>query len=153
MSAASAAGGSSPSARSYREAYDGWLSGVLAWDDYDRLMEVVKAAPAGWYVYDTRERPPAAPEPEAALPGRVAEITTFLRDRQRASYCGFVYADDRASPVIIKVYDPRTASACGTSAASIPAFTLSRMPPEALPFAAEQPERRGLFGRLIKGST
>ena len=126
---------------------------MLSWDDYDRLMDVVKASPAGWYIYDTRSPVPTAPEPEAALPERVAAITVFLRERQRASYCGFVYADDRTTPVIIKVYDPRTASACGTSGASIPAFTLSRMPPEALPFAAAPSERRGLFGRLIKGST
>lgn len=129
------------------------LSGILAWADYDRLMAAVEAAPSGWYVYDTRNAPPAAPEPAAALPARVAEITAFLRDRQRASYCGFVYADDRASPVIVKVYDPRTASACGTQAASIPAFVLSRMAPEALPFATDTPKRLSLLDRLIKGST
>lgn len=145
--------GAAAGARSFREAYDGWLSGVLAWDDYDRLMAAVEAAPSGWYVYDTRNPPPAASVPVDALPGCVAEITAFLRDRQRANYCGFVYADDRAAPVIVKIYDPRTASACGTSAASIPVFVISRMPPESLPFAADEPERRGLFGRLIKGPT
>lgn len=139
-------------ARSFREAYDGWLSGVLTWGDYDRLMDAVQTTPAGWYVYDTRSTPPDAPEPDAALPARLSEVTAFLRDRQRADYCGFVYADDRTAPTLVKVYDPRNASACGLSAASIPTFTLSRMPPDPLPFAAGIPERRGLFSRFIKGS-
>lgn len=146
--------GSAPVAlRSFREAYDGWLAGVLTWADYDRLIGVVQSAPAGWYVYDTRSPPPDAPESTATLPDRLNEITGFLRDRQRADYCGFVYADDRAAPTLVKIYDPRNASACGMSAASIPTFTLSRMPPDRLPFAAEAPQRRGLFSRLIKGSS
>ncbi len=139
--------------RTFREAYEGWLSGLLTWQDYDQVIAAVAAAPEGWFVYDTRAALPITPETAADLPARLHAITAFLRDRQRADYCGFVYVDDRAAPTMIKVYDPRTASACGTSAASIPTFTLSRMPPEALPFSADNPVRSGLLGRLIKGST
>lgn len=142
-----------PRSPAYRAAYSGWLSGLLTWQDYDQVMAAVAAAPEGWFVYDTRRALPIAPETAADLPVRLHAITAFLRDRQRADYCGFVYVDDRAAPTMIKVYDPRTASACGTSAASIPAFTLSRMTPEALPFSADHPGRSGLLGRLIKGST
>jgi len=145
-------GGDLPGQRSFRDAYDGWLSGVLTWPDYDSLLDVVKSRPTGWYIYDTLRAPPLTPEPNATLPDSLTEITAFLRDRRRANYCGFVYVDDRAVPSLIKIYDPCTASACGTSAASIPTFTISRMPPEALPFAADVPERRGLLSRIIKGS-
>ena len=142
-----------PRSPAYRDAYAGWLSGLLTWQDYEQLMAAVAAAPDGWFVYDTRGAPPNAAATATDLPARLHAITAFLRDRQRADYCGFVYVDDRAAPAMIKVYDPRTASACGASAASIPTFTLSRMPPEALPFATDHVVRSGLLGRLIKGST
>ncbi|MFN3868940.1 MAG: hypothetical protein ACK4MF_07745 [Hyphomicrobiaceae bacterium] len=138
--------------KSFREAYDGWLSGLLEWRDYEQVMALVAAAPEGWWVYDTRGEVPSAPTSAAELAARLAEIDAFLRGRHRASYCGFVYVDDRARPSLVKFYDPRNASACGIGG-SIAAFTLSRMQPEPLPFATvEQEPAPGLLGRLFKGS-
>jgi hypothetical protein len=134
----------------FREAFNGWHSGLIQWTDYDAVMARVAAQPEGWYVYDTREDVPTAPVPAAALPGRIEAITRFLRDTHRADYCGFVYADDRETPTFVKVYNPRNASACGMSSAPLPVFTLSRMPPEALPFAAsEATSAPGLVARLF----
>lgn len=139
-------------ASTFRDAYDGWLSGLLEWRDYEQVMAAVAARPDGWWVYDTRGEVPSAPTEADDLPRRLGEIDTFLRDRHRASYCGFVYVDDRARPTLVKVYDPRNASACGIGG-SIAAFTLSRMKPERLPFAAvEEKPAPGLFGRLFKGT-
>ncbi|MBL8564116.1 MAG: hypothetical protein JNM89_00195 [Hyphomicrobiaceae bacterium] len=143
-------------AKTYREAYEGWLSGLLAWDDFDSVMATVASSPAGWWVYDTRGEPPEAPEPEATLPQRLAEIGEFLRRHHRASYCGFAYVDDRASPSIVKIYDPRNASSCSLGT-PLAVYTLSRMRPERLPFgspAKEEPAagKGRLFGRFFKGA-
>lgn len=138
----------------FREAYEGWLSGLLEWRDWELVMEAVAAAPEGWWVYDTRAEVPSAPEPAGTLPQRLAEIDAYLRGRHRANYCGFAYANDRAAPTMIKIYDPRNASSCSLGTA-IAAFTLSRMPPEPLPFAdpaQDDAPSTGLFGRLFKGA-
>lgn len=137
----------------YREAYEGWLSGLLQWDDVDRLLAHITAAPEGWYVYDTREPPPASPEPSARLPQRTAEISAFLRRHHRADYCGFVYVDDKAAPALVKIYDPRNASSCSLGA-PLPVYTISRMPPEPLPLATSAPpasHKSGIVGRWLKG--
>ncbi len=142
--------------RTYREAYEGWLSGLLEWDDFDRVMAAVAASPAGWWVYDTRGEPPEAPEPEVSLPDRLAEVSQFLRRYHRASYCGFAYADDKASPSIVKIYDPRNASSCSLGT-PLAVYTLSRMQPERLPFGSggkNEPAAisGGLLGRFFKGA-
>lgn len=138
--------------RSFRDAYDGWLSGLLEWSDYDQVMALVAADPAGWWVYDTRGEVPSSPTEAVELADRLAEIDAFLRGRHRANYCGFVYVDDRVRPSLVKVYDPRNASACGVGG-SIAAFTVSRMQPERLPFrTADEKPAPGLLERLFKGS-
>lgn len=143
----------STDAASYRQAYEGWLSGLMQWDDLDAVLARVAASPEGWWVYDTRADPPEAPQSGASLPERLAEIVAFLRRHHRADYCGFVYADDRAAPRMIKVYDPRNASSCSLGA-PIPVYTLSRARPERLPFeSAQEPVvSAGLLGRWIKGA-
>lgn len=141
--------------QTFREAYEGWLSGLLQWQDVDRLLAVITAAPEGWYVYDTRAALPQAPELPAALPARLDEIMAFLRRHHRADYCGFLYVDDKAAPTLVKVYDPRNASSCSLGA-PLPVYTLSRMPPEPLPLAAipdpaTTSEQGGIVSRWFKG--
>lgn len=139
--------------RSFREAYSGWYSGLVTWADYEAVMDAVARAPDGWFVYDTREAPPAVPEPAERLAARLQAIDEFLRDNHRADYCGFVYVDDRAAPSMVKVYNPRNASACGSAEAPVPLFMLSRMPPETLPLAGDTAPKPGLLARLFRGET
>ena len=143
---------------SFRTAYRGWFSGLLAWADLDKVFALVRAAPEGWWVYDTREAVPDAPETADEIGARLDEIMAFLRKNHKADYCGFVYVDDRARPRFIKVYDPRQASSCSLGA-PVPIYTLSRLAPEPLPFrvtnggTGEGPQSgasgRGLFGRIF----
>ncbi len=139
--------------RTFREVYEGWLSGLLQWEDVDRLLAHISAAPTDWYVYDTREALPSSPVPAAHLPERLAEILAFLRRHHRADYCGFVYADDKAAPTLVKIYDPRNASSCSLGA-PLPVYTISRMPPEPLPLttaAVEAGEKGSTGWRWFKG--
>lgn len=136
-------------AASYRQVFEGWLSGLLAWSDLDTALASVAASPEGWWIYDTRADVPAEPVPAAQVKARLDEIVAFLKSRHRADYCGFVYADDKAVPSMVKVYDPRNASSCGFGT-SLPVFTISRQKPEALPFADEpEPARTGLVERIF----
>jgi hypothetical protein len=139
-------------ARTFREVYDGWHSGLVQWSDWEALMARVAAEPSGWFVYDTGGPPPSEEEAAERLPVRLAEIDRYLRHNHRADYCGFVYADARHAPSMIKVYNPRNASACGAATAPLPAYVLSRMPPDELPFAEPEAVRPGLFSRLVKGT-
>lgn len=142
--------------RTFREAFDGELKGVLSWQHLDAIIARISAAAAeGWWVYDTRHAPPVEPVAAAELPAALDAIVAFLRRNHRADYCGFVYADDLGAPCLVKVYDPRNASACSL-ATPLPAYTISRMRPDALPFASSRPvrdARDGLFARLLKGAS
>lgn len=138
--------------RSFREVYEGWLSGLLTWQDFEAVFQSVKASAGdGWWVYDTRGKVPVAAEPPPALLARLDEIEVFLRRHHRADYCGFVYADDRAHPSLVKVYDPRNASSCSLGT-PVPVFTISRMPPDALPYEIAAPAPTGIIGRIFKGA-
>lgn len=139
--------------RSFRECYEGWLSGLLSWQDFDTVFRFVKAtAGDGWWVYDTRGSVPVSAEQPGVLLSRLDEIEAFLRRYHKADYCGFVYADDRASPSLVKVYDPRNASSCSLGT-PVPVFTISRMPPDALPYDTVAPATSGILGRIFKGAS
>lgn len=139
--------------QSFREIYEGWLSGLLTWQDFETVFRSVKStAGDGWWVYDTRGAVPADAETPTALAARLDEIEAFLRRYHKADYCGFVYADDRARPSLVKVYDPRNASSCSLGT-PIPVFTISRMPPDALPYATEAAAPAGILGRIFKGAS
>lgn len=147
----------------FRAAYNGSLSGLLTWDDADRVFDIVRSIPNGWWVYNTRDAVPAATEVVESLAGRIDEIQTFLKRNHKADYCGFVYVDDRASPRLIKVFDPRNASSCSLGR-PLPAYTLSRMRPVPLPLDAAADSRAsggvnnnagggGLVRRILKRFT
>ncbi len=138
--------------KAFKEAYSGWLTGLLEWSDVDAVFAEVRTRPHGWWIYDTRSELPEAPIPEGQLPQRLDEILAFVRRHHKADYCGFVYVDVRHEPRLIKVYDPRLASSCSLGT-PIPAFTISAMRPERLPFAQESAShpRKGLLQRILKG--
>lgn len=139
--------------RTFRDAYEGYLSGLMEWQDLDRVLAVVTARPEGWWLYDTRQHPPEEPLPSSDLADALAEVVAFLRRHHRADYCGFAYVDDRAEPTLIKIYDPRNASSCSLGT-PLPVYTLSRMRPVTLPFEVSAPRGpKGLFDRLLKGAS
>ncbi len=132
--------------------------GLLAWEDVAAVFARVVMERSGWWIYDTQESVPAEPEDPGRLAERVGEIEAFLRRYQKADYCGFVYVDDKDAPSLIKVFDPRNASSCSLGSPQ-PAFTVSRLKPEKLPFEeadAGAPHGRGarsggVLKRLFKG--
>lgn len=167
MSVQSEAGGHSgealsgvDDAQAFRDRFRGRFAGLLAWEDVAAVFARVIAAPSGWWIYDTREPLPGAPEDTCRLAERVGEIEGFLRRHQRADYCGFVYVDDKDVPTLIKVFDPRNASSCSLGS-PVPVYTLSRMKPTSLPFDASEggtpggtdAQSGGRLKRFLKGWT
>ncbi len=139
----------------YVELFSGRLKGILQWPRFEELWRALRNDPAGWYVRDFTSRDiPDAPMTEQAFQTFLDEAEAFLRKRQRAEYCGFIYLDDMENPVFIKVFDPRKmGSACGCGGDVKPRWTISRLPPRPLPFEqpAARPEGRGggLLQRLL----
>lgn len=132
--------------------FRGRFSGVLHWDDLDELWLVVrKTAGAGWYLYAVGEPVPTQAASAAQVELFIAELDGLLRREHEEDYCGIVYADDRAAPSLIKVFDPNNLGVqCGYSTnPPLPGWVLSRLPPVELhdsrPIAAS---RRRWWQRL-----
>ncbi len=131
----------------FYSAFRGHFSGVLAWKELDALWAAVRSrATAGWYLYVPGEAVPAAPASAEEIVAFIEHIDALLRREHREDYCGIVYADDRAAPALIKIFDPhRLGVVCGFSAnPPLPGWILSRIPPAALPGPdeARKPRRR-----------
>jgi hypothetical protein len=140
----------------YLAAFRGGFTGMLRWDDLDRLWQTVLREPAGWYVYAVGETPPAAPASPEQLAALLPELTTLLRRDHAEDYCGIVYADQPEAPAFIKVYDPNNLGvSCGFSLnPPLPGWLLSRLPPCDLPAALPPPAaRRRWWQRLFAAST
>jgi hypothetical protein len=119
----------------YWQSFQGYFSGVLKWEDMDRLWALLKAGPEGWFVFDTRQPCPDEPlEPDAFIVF-LADSEVYLRARHEYGYCGFIYVDNLEDPAFIKLFDPkRMGSSCGCSGELIlPRWIISRIAPEALP--------------------
>ena len=124
-------------------AFRGSFTSALRWHQLDSLWERVRErAGAGWYLYHVGDEPPAQPADAARVETFVAEIDTLLRAEHKEDYCGIVYADDTASPSLIKIYDPHHLGvSCGYSNnPPLPGWVMSLLPPCDLP-ASRAPTR------------
>lgn len=145
-----------PAAQSeFARQMNGYLSGMLRWEQLDALWQCVLAAPQGWYLSQDGEMPPASPLDADALRHFVTGLDALLRREYEHDHCGLAYADNPGRPALIKVYDPQhMGSFCSCSSVPIPPrWVLSRSRPE--PIGDEAPvtgERRHWWTRLFAGS-
>ncbi|WP_298139326.1 hypothetical protein [Acidiferrobacter sp.] len=138
----------------FQAALTGPFSGIVSWAQLTDLWTTVRSRPEGWYIYAIGEPAPTMPASGEALVRFTEELDTLLRREHREDYCGIVYADDKAQPSFIKVFDPHNlGSSCGSSGLkTLPGWLLTRMPPETLDDPRPLPESRkrwwrGLFQR------
>lgn len=129
---------------SFQEHYKGRFLNMLRWPQLDKLWERVKAQPKGWYVYFVGETVPTAPVDAAALNKFIQEIDILLKKEHDYDYCGIVYADDKETPAMIKIFDPNNLGAvCGASGTVVPPrWLLTRIPPETIVDEAPIPKNR-----------
>ncbi len=132
---------------------NGNFVGILKWDDLTALWTQVRSNPDGWYASLIGEEPPPAPMSTDALARFITEVDTLLRREHDFNYCGIVYADDRQTPGLIKIYDPHNlGSACGHSGAKIePRWVLSRIQPTRMVDDAPLPGNRRHWWQSLFG--
>lgn len=137
----------------FHSAFSGTFSGVLRWEQLDRLWERLRAdADAGWFVYAIGEPPPEMPVDGDALLRFIDEVDALLRREHEEDYCGIVYVDDMQSPRFVKIFDPNNLGvSCGYSDnPPLPGWIVSRLPPADLQAPMPQPgNRRRWWQRLF----
>jgi len=119
----------------FQQHYDGRFVSMLRWHQLDDLWDRVKQTqPNDWYVYLIGKPVPTTPIDVTALEQFIQEVDEFLHQKHDYDYCGIVYADDRNSPSMIKIYDPTNLGAvCGSSGIRIlPRWLLTRIPPQVI---------------------
>lgn len=139
----------------YLQAFRGFFTSALRWEDLDRLWQtILTQADDGWYVYAVGEPPPQQPVAQPQFITFVKEIDTLLRREHDEDYCGIVYTDDPEQPSFIKIYDPNNlGSVCGSGPTPppLPGWVLSRLPPEDLRGMQPTASRRRFWQRLFGG--
>ncbi|HEY0722090.1 MAG TPA: hypothetical protein VGE50_12640 [Gammaproteobacteria bacterium] len=117
----------------FHQAWRGYFSSLLRWDDLERFWETLRHTPGPWYIYAIGEPVPTTPADQVALERFIAEIDALLRKEHEEDYCGIVYADSTETPSLIKIYDPNNlGSSCGSSGNQpppLPGWVLSTLPP------------------------
>lgn len=129
----------------YLLAFNGYLKGVLSWDDLDRLFDrLTQLADQHWFIYAVGEPVPHAPSSKAELERFLHEVRQLLEKEHDEDYCGIVYVDNSDQPQLVKIYDPNNLGvSCGFSDhPPLPGWVLSITPPVDLEAAFPPPGNR-----------
>jgi len=120
----------------FYEKFKSSFTSCMRWDDLSSFWEVLKqhAQLDNWYIYAIGEHVPDLPVSSEELLHFITEIDSLLRKDHDEDYCGIVYADDKAAPTYIKIYDPNNLGvSCGFSNnPPLPGWILSIIPPKTL---------------------
>lgn len=127
----------------------GPFSGIVTWDQLTALWATVQKQAEGWYIYAVGDSVPVAPASPDEVVKFTGEIDSLLHREHREEYCGIVYADNKAEPTFIKIFDPHNlGSSCGSSGTkALPGWLLTRVAPEELGNPHLLPEGRKRWWR------
>jgi hypothetical protein len=133
------------------DAFRGKFSNMLRWEQLDELWETVRNSDKQWFIYAVGEIPPEETVSAQQLDTFLTEISTLLKEEHEEDYCGIVYADDKAEPSLIKIYDPNNLGVvCGFSSnPPLPGWVLSELPPTDLQAALPQTGSRKRWWQKI----
>lgn len=129
----------------FLDAYKGSFTSMMRWPHLDAFWELLsEQADDHWYIYAVGETPPEAAEPKEKLLAFIKEIDILLHKEHTEDYCGVVYADDKANPTFVKIYDPNNLGvSCGFSDnPPLPGWILSKLQPVELESALNPPNNR-----------
>lgn len=115
--------------------FKGSFTSALRWHHLDALWDTVRQdADGGWYLYAIGQAVPTQPSPAEQVLEMITELDKLLREEHQEDYCGIVYADDLASPSMIKIYDPNNLGVvCGFSEnPPLPGWVFSKILPDDL---------------------
>lgn len=137
---------------SFLDEYRGELWATRQWSDLDKMWEVVNADAIGdWYIYAVGEQPPEQTSSAEEVTTFVHEVNELLHREHEHDYCGIVYADDRAAPRFIKIFDPNNLGvSCGSSDfPPFPGWVMSKTKPVNLVEAIQPPNNRRRWWKKI----
>lgn len=132
--------------------YRGQFTSLLSWSALDSFWQIMRSrADSGWYIYAIGEAVPTAPSDAASVAKFIDAIDALLRDEHDEDYCGIVYTDDKTTPTMVKIFDPRAlGSGCGIGKdPPAPGWILSLAPPTAIESRRVLPERRKRWWREL----
>ncbi len=115
--------------------YQGFLQGVMKWDDWDALTGVLKTQKdKGWYVYHVGGDVPVEPATGEQFLLFLDEVDQLLKQEHDENYCGIVYVSDLQQPRLVKIYDPNNLGVvCGFSEnPPLPGWVISLEKPDDL---------------------
>jgi hypothetical protein len=137
-------------AETFEQLYSGRLWSLLSWQQLTDFWARIDRG-AGWYLYHVGDALPAAPATADEVARFIAETDALLRREHHHDYCGIVYADDTASPRMVKIYDPNNLGvSCGFSKnPPPPGWVMSRVPPVEVQRAGPLPENRRRWWRSL----
>ena len=120
----------------FYEKFKGSFTSCMRWDDLNSFWTTLKQHPLldAWYIYAIGEQVPESAVSSEKFIFFINEIDALLKKEHDEDYCGIVYADDKASPTFIKIYDPNNLGvSCGFSNnPPLPGWILSIIPPKPL---------------------
>ncbi|MBE0509840.1 MAG: hypothetical protein IBX49_03840 [Gammaproteobacteria bacterium] len=130
---------------SYFQLFEGPLSGMMRWPQWEALLDKLNQDnDGGWFIYYVGEAVPENPLQPDAFRHFLNELDTMLRHDHQEEYFGIAYVDDMAKPTFVKIYDPNNlGSACGSSVQKVlPGWTISRAVPADLQATVHNPGGR-----------
>ncbi len=119
---------------SFQQSYKGNFTSTLRWHQLDELWEKVIIQPDGWYIYHIGENPPTEAVDENILKQFIEKVDQLLHQEHKYDYCGIVYTNNKETPTMIKIFDPKNLGVvCGVGKnITHPRWLLSRILPEAI---------------------
>lgn len=126
-------------------AYRGSFTSMMRWPQLDEFWKLLtEEADNSWYIYAIGEEPPIKSSNKEKLLSFIKEIDILLHEDHTEDYCGIVYADNKAKPNFIKIYDPNNLGvSCGFSDnPPMPGWILSKIQPVELESALNPPNNR-----------
>jgi len=110
----------------------GRLSGLLSWDEFDAVCEIIRQRPdTGWYIYALDEQPPREMASGVELDRFVATLKDKIHKEYGRKHCGIAFVDSMSDPTLFKIFNPRMLkSICNIyGSAPLHGWIISRLEP------------------------
>ena len=86
----------------------GNLSGLLSWDEFDRVCDFIMNDPAAdWYLYAVDEQPPGQTASSAELNHFITTLKTRIHSEYGREHCGIAFVDSISDPTLFKIFNPK----------------------------------------------
>lgn len=134
----------------FMQFWNGPFKGVLSWKELDKTWDYVQQQGL-WYVYPTDQAAPNKPASKQELNDFIKMIDQTINPKKQQGFSGVAFVDDRESPQLIKVFNPKLLG-CGSGqcdAKPLPHWIISSMRPDDLKAQTQQTKKQAFWKRLF----